>query len=155
MPAAPLFLHIISLVVLFGGAVGGLMVHRVLVSTIRTAPLNAAPLGMAAGRLGITAQIGALLMLLSGLNLMASRGWADWGSGWLSVKLSIYVLLVLNGFLVAKPTSIKLMAQMSRGATADAGIVRKLVGRLDLFYVAQFAGLFAILALAVFGPRRG
>ena len=155
MSAAPLFLHIVALTVLVAGGVGGLLVHRVLVATIRSSPQQAAPLGLLAGRCGITAQIGALLMLLSGLYLMASRGWADWGTTWLSIKLTIYVLLVANGFLLAKPTGAKLGAELSRGPAADTGVVSKLIGRLDMFYVLQLIGLVAIFALATFGPRAG
>ena len=80
---------------------------------------------------------------------MASEHWAFWGQGWLTVKLALFVLLVLNGPLVARPAAQRLAVALTSGASQE---VAASLRRLDVFDVVQVAGLAAIVILAVLKP---
>src|SRR4051812_39674128 len=94
-----LSLHLLTLLVLAAGGVGGLFLHFALRRALPEAPAQAAAIGRVGAAFGATASIAALLMPVTGVLLMASRGWYDWGQPWLSTKLALFVLLFLNGLL--------------------------------------------------------
>lgn len=146
-----LYFHILSLIVLAGGVVGGLVMHAALSKTAASSPANMAAFGKLSMRFGITAQLGALCMLASGLFLASSRGWVDMSRPWLHIKLTLFVLVALNGIFVARPTGAKLGAAYATNA-ADP-IIPSLLRRLSVFHVVQLIGLAAIIAFGVFGPR--
>jgi uncharacterized membrane protein len=153
MATTALYLHLLSLLVLAAGGLGGLFVHLLFRDALRAGSPGAAHLGQLGARFGMMATIGALLLLASGTFLLASRGWADVGQTWLSVKLGIFVVLFLNGAFVARPTGDRLGAVLSAGPAAAMGEAHGLVKRLTMFYAVQLTGLAAIIALAVFGPN--
>lgn len=150
-----LLFHLVALTVLACGGLGGGLLHIRLRNALRTAPAQAGALGPLAMNFGIVAQIGALLMLLSGIALLASRGWADWGQHWLSTKLTIFVIMVANGVLVAKPAGARLASAAARAATGEdtRADVAAAVQRLGTFHLVQLVGFLAIIALGVLGPR--
>jgi uncharacterized membrane protein SirB2 len=98
-----LLLHMLGIIVLSGGAVGGLILDRVVWRNLATAPQQAAAAGRVSRYFPIVAQLGAAVMLLSGVLLLAARNWAFVGQPWLTLKLALFILLLLNGMLVAKP----------------------------------------------------
>ena len=154
-PAA-LALHLLALVLLAAGGVGGLFLHVALRRAMSNAP-KAAAIGQVGAAFGAVATGAALLMLVTGLLLMASRGWQDWGQPWLSAKLAIFTLLFLNGLLVAKPTAPRLGAGLAaaarQGEGADLAAVRGPLVRMGRFHVVQSLGLVGLILLGVFGPR--
>jgi uncharacterized membrane protein len=151
MVGPAVLIHILSLLLLAGGGVGAIVMHAALEPNATASAANMATFGRLSMRFGIAAQIGALCMLLSGLFLLSTRGWADIHQPWLHLKLTIFVLLVLNGVFVARPTGQKISAVYARNA-ADPEIA-KLFRRMNIFHVVQMIGLAAIVGLGVLGPR--
>lgn len=145
-----LAVHLVSLTILAGGGVGAFVMQTAVNASIRRSASEAAVLANTMLRYAVTAQLGAMLMLLSGLGLMAERHWGDWGHPWLMVKLSIFVILVLTGPLIARPAGAALVSALTAGGSpaAVAGPLR----RLTLFHLVQKGGLVAIIVLAVLKP---
>lgn len=144
-----LAVHLVSLTVLAGGAVGAFVIHGALASTVQRSSSEAGVLAKSMMRYSLTAQLGSLLMLLSGLGLLAARQWADWGHPWLSIKLAIFVVLALNGPLVGRRAGTALGAALANGEpTSAVGLLR----RFTVFHVVQLTGLVVIIVLAVFRP---
>lgn len=144
-----LAIHLLCFAVLAGGALGAKVLHGAMRGQIAGAPAQAAVLLSAMLRFSIVAQVGAGLMLVSGVGLLWVEHWAYWGHGWLYAKLALYVLLVLNGPLVARPTAKQLLGALeSGGGAAVAAPLR----RLEVFHTVQVAGLTAIVLLAVLKP---
>jgi hypothetical protein len=63
----------------------------------------------------------------------------------------LFVALLLNGILVARPTGPKIGMTASRNPNDPA--IPGLLKRLTIFHFVQLTGLVSIIALAVFGPR--
>jgi uncharacterized membrane protein len=148
MPFA-LAIHLLCFAVLAGGSIGAKVLHGAMRARIESAPAQAAVLLGAMLRFSIVAQIGAGLMLLSGLGLLQVEHWAYWGHGWLMTKLAVFVVLILNGPLVARPTAARLLDALNAGGGAAVAAPLK---RLEIFHMVQVTGLVAIVLLAVLKP---
>jgi uncharacterized membrane protein len=142
--------HLICFAILAAGGLGAKVLHGAMRAAIGGAPGDAVVLLRTMLRFSIVAQVGAGLMLLSGLGLLASEHWAYWGTGWLSAKIALFVLLVLNGPLVARPAAKQLLGALTSGSTGDAVAIP--LRRLDVFATVQVIGLVAIVLLAVLKP---
>jgi uncharacterized membrane protein len=145
-----LAIHLLCFAVLAGGSVGAKVVHGALRAAIARSPAEGAIVLKMMLRFAIVAQIGAGLMLLSGIGLLSSEHWAFWGQRWLTVKLVVFVLVVLNGPLVARPAAKRLLGALTSGATGDA--VAAPLARLSVFHTVQLIGFVAIVLLAVLKP---
>jgi hypothetical protein len=143
--------HLVSLTILAGGAVGAIVMHMALSAAVRRSAAEASALAGTMLRFALTAQIGAVLMLLTGVGLLAERQWADWGRPWLMVKLALFVLLVLAGPIIARPAGASLREALAAAGSNVAGVAGAL-RRLTLFHAVQKAGLIAIIVLAVLRP---
>jgi hypothetical protein len=143
--------HFVSLTVLAGGGVGAMVMHLALSAAVRRSAIEASALAGTMLRFALTAQLGAILMALTGLALLAERQWADWGHLWLMVKLALFVLLVLAGPIIARPAGASLQQALGAGGSNDPGVAAAL-RRLSLFHVVQKSGLIAIIVLAVLRP---
>lgn len=144
-----LAIHLLCLTILSGGSLGAKILHGAMRGKIQSAPSQAALLGTAMLRFSVVAQIGGVLMLVSGIGLLSAEHWAYWGTGWLYAKLGVYAVLMLNGPLVARPAANQLLAALNSGGGAAVAAPLK---RLEIFHVVQVTGLVAIVLLAVLKP---
>ena len=145
-----LAVHFLSFGLVATGVIGGDVVDGAIRGALRRGAAQEA--GAVAGlmlRLALCAQIGAGLMLLTGVGLLAEGHWARWGQGWLTVKLILFGVLILNGPLVARPAAVALRTALQAGKSD--GTVAPL-RRLALFHVVQTTGLIGIVVLAVLKP---
>ena len=151
-----LLVHFVALGLLSGAAVGGAVVDVMFWRRLRRAPAEAAALTPFMVALSTVAPLGAGLLLLSGVSLLASVHFVLWGMLWLNVKLVLFVLLVLNGALLAGPTSRRIHALMPAwiGAPGKRGEVgaelERLQRRTRFFHISENLGFVAILVMAVF-----
>ncbi|MBI3791734.1 MAG: hypothetical protein HY275_12770 [Gemmatimonadetes bacterium] len=150
MFAAALLAHLASFAILATGSLGGLLVHQALVAQLAVPGATVAPLLRLGARLGLVARVGSVLMLASGLTLMAARGWGDWGHPWLMAKLALWLFLSANGMVVGGPAG---AAAAQALATGNAALAMPALGRLGRFHLVQGIGTLAMVALGVFGPR--
>lgn len=144
-----LAIHLLCLTILSGGSLGAKVLHGAMRGKMEGAPAQAAVLLTAMLRFAVVAQIGAGLMLVSGVGLLSAERWAYWGTGWLYTKLAVFVILVLNGPLVARPASNELLAALNAGGGSAAAAPLR---RLEIFHTVQVIGLVAIVLLAVLKP---
>ena len=145
-----LAIHLLGFALLAGGSIGATVLHSVMRAKIASTPAQAAVLLSAMLRCSIVAQIGAGLMLVSGIGLLAVENWAWWGAGWLYTKLALFVMLVINGPFVARPAAVQLLGALESGSSGDA--VAAPLKRLEIFHTVQVAGLVGIVLLAVLKP---
>lgn len=145
-----LAIHLLCFAVLAGGSLGAKVLHGAMRGKIENIPAQAAVLLSAMLRFSIVAQVGAGLMLVSGIGLLATEHWGYWGQGWLYAKLALFVLLVVNGPFVARPAAMQLLGALESGRTGDAVAVP--LKRLEMFHTVQVAGLVGIVLLATLKP---
>ena len=144
-----LFFHIIGIFLIAGGLVGAVLTESIFWNYIRQGSEKAkamVPLLLLFPRVIIS---GAMLMLITGLLMLYGVHWVFWGQTWLSLKLILFILLVLNGRLVGK----KLFASIAAGLQSPDHEIRALLPlktRLTRFHIMQYCMLLALLALVIF-----
>jgi uncharacterized membrane protein len=145
-----LAVHILSFGLVATGVIGGDVVDGAIRGALRRgAPQEAGAIAGMMLRLAVAAQVGAGLLILTGVGLLAEAHWARWGQGWLTVKLILVGVLILNGPLVARPAAVALRTALQAGKLdATAPPLR----RLALFHIVQTSGLIGIVVLAVLKP---
>lgn len=144
-----LAIHLLCFAFLAGGSLGAKVLHGAMRAQLGS-PAQAALLLSTMLRFSIVAQIGGGLMLVSGIGLLATEHWAYWGSGWLYAKLGLFVVLMANGPLVARPAAMQLLGALESGGSGVA--VTAPLKRLEIFHMVQVAGLAGIVLLAVLKP---
>ena len=145
-----LAIHLLCFAFLAAGSLGAKVLHGAMRAKIVGSPAQAALLLSTMLRFSIVAQIGGGLMLVSGIGLLATEHWAYWGQGWLYAKLALFVLLMANGPLVARPAAMQLLGVLESGGSGAA--VTAPLQRLEIFHTVQVAGLVGIVLLAVLKP---
>jgi hypothetical protein len=153
MPHA-LLLHLLSLTIISAGLLGSVTIYLAFRKALTAAPAQLPGLGSIFPRFAIVTQIGLGLMILSGLAVMASKGWSDWGQTWLTVKFVIIIILFLNGNIVGKATGMRMGKALAQGGMppAENPVVLAAVKTLAVYYAVQVVGLAAIICLAVLKP---
>jgi len=149
-----LLLHLLSLTVITGGLVGSLTTYLMFRKAIHAAPAQLPGLGRLMPIFGMVTQAGLLLMIISGLLLMKSRGWGDWGQTWLSVKLGLIVLLFANAHVVAMPIGKRIGQALATGGMppGENPEVLRAVRNLAYFWAVQVVGMISIISVAVLKP---
>jgi hypothetical protein len=143
-----ILLHIIGIMLIGGGSIGSLFVENAFWKKAKQSPNEALLLAPLMQQLPIVIIVGSVLMLASGLLLLYVANWAYIYQPWLLIKLVLYIILMLNGALVAKP----LGAQIARMvATYPAhSQLHSLQKKMTRFHLVQFTLLLAVFVLAVF-----
>lgn len=160
-----LFLHMVGLFFIAGGALGAIVAERLLWQQVHRHKLSLATALLPLLRqFPVVIQAGSLLMLLSGLLMLQQVEWSYWGQFWLMGKLVLYVLLLLNGLLVAKPLGgqvAKTLMQQSAtvemaGSKDDLNSIAdglpRLRRRMYLFTATQIGMLLLLFVLSTFKP---
>src|SRR5262249_27894204 len=136
--------HFIALIILAGGAVGGLIVDKIFWKRVFTAPAEAVTLAPALIAASKAAPMGAGLLLLTGLSILGSVHFSYWGTTWLPVKLILFVFLALNGGLVGGRTVRRVAALLPQRLAAEGAAatriddeLRRLEQRLRIFHITE------------------
>ncbi|HXS54842.1 MAG TPA: DUF2269 family protein [Hanamia sp.] len=146
-----LFFHIVGITLLAGGAVGGLILERQLYRYVLATPDKAIALAPLMSRYPVVIQIGAVVMLLSGLTMLAALHWIVVSQDWFIIKMILYVGLILNGSLVARPTGLQLKALIMQPVTAETNSrFLSLKRKMTIFHITEFSMLIAIYLLAIY-----
>jgi uncharacterized membrane protein len=149
-----LLLHLLSLTVITGGMIGSLTIYLVFRKAVHSAPAQLPGLGRMFPIFGMLTSAGLLLMIVSGLLLMRSRGWGDWGQTWLTVKLVIVALLFANAHIVALPIGKRMGQALAKGGMppGENPVVVRALRSLAVFWAVQVTGMAIIIWLAVLKP---
>jgi uncharacterized membrane protein len=149
-----LLLHLISLTVITGGMIGSVTTYLTFRKAVHSAPPQLPGLGRLFPIFGIMTQAGLLLMIISGLLVMKSREWGDWGQTWLTVKLVLVLLLFLNAHMVALPISKRMGQALANGGMppGENPEVLRALRSLGVFWMVQVTGMIVVICLAVLKP---
>ncbi|MGN6600797.1 MAG: DUF2269 family protein [Ginsengibacter sp.] len=146
-----LFFHIIGITLIAGGSIGGLVLERQVYRYFNQTPSKAVVLAPLMSRYPIIIQSGALLMLLSGLTMLYTLHWAVASELWFIIKMCLYVALILNGLLVAKPTGMKLGKLLALPQTEETNKqFHSLKRKMTIFHISEFSMLVMIYVLAIY-----
>jgi hypothetical protein len=163
-----LLVHLMCLGVFGASSVGGIALDRALWTAAgRGRYSEALVLAQTGGRLGRMAQFASLFTLASGLGMLASTNFVQWGGLWLYGKIALFIALGAYGGAVGGRAGRRLVALLSEraeaaapaalagagGATAAApsvdGELAALRSTFATFHVVMPAMLVAVLLLVV------
>ena len=108
--------------------------------------------------IGLLSPVGILLMLLTGIGNMHVRGLGLFTESWLSAKIVVFVIAMINGLLFGARARkrARLISQMADGSAPHGtdGTINVLDKQMRLFYIIQFVLLLIILTLSIVKPGR-
>lgn len=147
-----LFIHIIGITCIAGGSIGGLVLEAHIWKHIRESPEKVHVLGPLMSKYPVIIQAGTLLMLLSGLLMLSTLGWAVAGQWWFIIKMLLVVALVLNGMLVAKPNGARLRTLVPGIIKGDnvQDEISRVKRNMTMFHISELTMLLVVYLLAVF-----
>lgn len=155
---AAVALHLITLLFVAGGGIGGLLMHVALGRAIANNPADGLPIAKTGLLFATVARTAAQLMIVSGLWLMYSRGWGDATKPWLLGKFAIFIILSLNGAIVGQKAGGKLVGALiafasGREVEQARATIASSMQTMHRFHLVQVGGLATMVLLGVFGPR--
>ena len=164
--SACLFVHLLGFAAVSGAVVCDMIVHVAFFRSVKRHPAHAPSLVPLMQTLGSVASAGGVLSLTSAVGLLAPLGFAFWSSLWLLVKVTLFVLLTLNGalFAASRKRRVAAVAQawaaLAHGSEAPVAMgsrhaevaseLRRLERHLGVFHASELLGVLALLAAAVF-----
>jgi hypothetical protein len=156
---ASLLVHLMCLAVFGASSIGGIALDRALWSAANRGRYSEAlVLAQTGALLGRLAQFASILTLLSGLGMLASTNFVQWGGLWLYGKIALFVALGAYGGAVGGRSGRRLVALLSQRAAAPStapGVDAELAGlrtTFATFHVVMPAMLVAVLVLVVVRP---
>jgi len=144
-----LFFHIIGIFLIAGGLVGTILTESVFWKYVGQGSEKAkamVPLLLLFPRVIIS---GAILMLITGLLMLYGVHWVFLGQTWLTLKLILFILLILNGRLVGKRLFAGIAAEL-QSPNQQTHALLALKTRLTRFHIIQYCMLLGLLALVIF-----
>lgn len=166
-----LFLHIIGIVALAGGSIGTYILDSWFWKIYDTEPEKAFVVAQASQKLPFLTQVGSGLMFLSGFILLFYYQFSIVGQLWMILKLILFVLMAVNGAVVAGRTGKQIRQLMpqwialnSKVAVAPKGITAPLTGdkeqlrtellsaknKMNFFHISENAMFLITIFLGVF-----
>jgi uncharacterized membrane protein len=144
-----LVLHIIGIVLLAGTSVFGYLIINQVWKSIVQEKQRAIALGGIARFLPVLIRIGAALLIISGVAMVAIYHGTIAEQVWFRIKIALVVLIILNVVLLARPAETALKAVLF-GEGAAANNIQALKRKFDRFYQVQFFLLIVIFVLSAF-----
>lgn len=144
-----LLLHIFGIFCIAGGSIGSVILERRFWKLAYESPNTAKNFLPVLKTYPMIIQVGSLLMILSGLLMLQSLSWMLWGETWFYIKLSLFVLLILNGILVAKPTAGKIAKELNAPAP-DKTVLGTLQKKMRVFHTTEYAMMVILLVVTMF-----
>lgn len=145
-----LVLHLSGLVIMAGTTIVDYSVFKTFWKQIDRGEPSSAGLMEATSKFSRLIGIGAALLVLTGIGMMAITHGAFGEQLWFRIKFGLVIILILNGILAGRRQALKLKTVIeSSGATlaAEAFVIR---ARLSRFYLVQLIIFFVIVFLSVF-----
>jgi uncharacterized membrane protein len=145
-----LVLHLSGLVIMAGTTVVDYSVFKTFWKQIDRGEPRSAGLMEAASKFSRLIGIGAALLILTGIGMMAITHGAFGEQLWFRIKFGLVIILILNGILAGRRQALKLGTVIENSGTtlaAEAFVIR---ARLSRFYLVQLCLFLLIVFLSVF-----
>lgn len=108
-------------------------------------------------QIGLLSPFGSLIILFSGIGNMYFDGYTVFSHGWLTAKIILFAVLVVNGGMINPPLMrkrMRLLEQLVEGNAPEG--VEEMLGKYNrqqsIFLLVQSAVILVILYLSVYKP---
>jgi hypothetical protein len=144
-----LFLHIVGIFLIAGGSLGSVITESVFWKNIRAGSVKAKGIAPLLVKFPPVIIKGAMLMIISGMLMLYSVDWIFWGQAWFTIKLLLFVALILNGRFMGRPTFVKIVVE-TQSEKPQLSALLKLKGKITRFHIIQFTMLALLVAMVIF-----
>ena len=151
--AIGLIAHIIGLTFIAGGCIGSIFIETHVWKQLKDAPYRTVVLLTVLRRFPLIINIGSLLLLSSGMMMLVADDWIQIKPRWFIAKMALYVLINLNGLLVAGPSTAKLVQLLPGLVETDPALnadLSSIKNRMRFFHFSTFAMLLLVYILSVY-----
>jgi hypothetical protein len=146
---AGLFIHMVAIILVGGGSVGGVMVEKQLWKKIKDRSSEAkALLPLVKSTAGLI-MAGIVVFLVSGLIMLYSVHWAYLSQPWFVIKFCLFLMLPLRGALIGRPTMVRVGSQVNQDIN-NLPEFMKLKSKMNRFHMIQYLIVATILFLVIF-----
>ena len=144
-----LYIHMIALIIVGGGSIGGTIVEKQLWKKIEAGSGDAKTILPILKSTAQFIQIGLILLVVSGLLMLFSVNWVFLSQTWFMVKFSLFILLPIRGAIVGKPTVKKIGRQVQEDIN-NLPAFMKLKAKMNRFHFIQYTLVAVIIFLVIF-----
>ena len=144
-----LVLHLTALVLMAGTTLVDYLAYSSLWRSFEQEERPIALLGMMA-KLPRVAGIGAALLILTGIGMMALTHGVFGEQLWFRIKFGLVILVILNSLLVGRRQGVKLRRMLDIGKPLIAGDTNRIRTALTRFHLSQLLLFLFIIFLSVF-----
>jgi hypothetical protein len=146
-----LVLHIVGLVLAGGVSISNLIIFKELWAQYESHNPDSSTVFKTISKLQPLGMAGLMLLILSGISMLATVHWSFLSMRWLQLKLVLVVLIFVNGFTLGRTQALKLAALMSenkkKDEPADVALLRR---NFRLFQLTQLSLVLLIVVLSIF-----
>lgn len=144
-----LMLHLTALVLMAGTTLVDYLAYASLWKSFDQEERPAALLNMM-DRLPRVIGIGAAMLILTGIGMMALMYGVFGEQLWFRIKFGLVILVVLNGLLIGRRQGVKLRRILNNNKPILTAEVNRIKSRLGRFHLAQLLLFLLIIFLSVF-----
>lgn len=147
-----LVLHIIGLTMMAGATLTDYVVFRQFWKYFSIDQQKAFTIREAVSKVPVVIRIGAALLILSGITMMALTKGVFGEQIWFRIKFALVLVVIANALLVGRRQGIRLNSILAAGATGNDAVA-KLAGiknNINVFHLSQLACFTTIFVLSVF-----
>lgn len=145
-----LVLHLIGLTIMAGTTVVDFTTFKTFWKQFYEDKEKSMGLLMATSKFSRLTGIGAALLVVTGIGMMALTNGIFGEQLWFRIKIGIVVALMLNGLFFGRRLGIKLRKTLSADAPYLTAQINRIRVNLNIFFTLQFILFFCIVFLSVF-----
>ena len=141
--------HLVALVLMAGTTMVDYLAYSSLWRSLEQQERPIAMINMMA-KLSRVAGIGAALLILTGIGMMALTHGIFGEQLWFRIKFGLVVLVILNSLLIGRRQGIKLRGMLNTGKPLNTGEMNRIRTALTRFHLSQLLLFLFIVFLSVF-----
>jgi len=144
--------HITGLTMMAGATLAHYITFKQFWKQVRNDKPKGLAIREAMSKLPLLVGIGFILLIISGVGMMAITRGAFGEQIWFRIKFGLIILIILNGLAIGRKQDLKLTKILSEG-TSGKDVVAKLLrvkNNLNQYHIAQLAFFLIIFILSVF-----
>jgi uncharacterized membrane protein len=145
-----LVLHLTGFVLFAGTTIVDFVAYRQFWKLVGKDKSQAIVIGQALAKFPVLMGMGIILLILSGVGMMAMTNGVFGEQLWFRLKFGLVILLIANGLLVGRREGVILRRIIAESEIDHFEEIKKRKRNLTIFYPIQLTLFFIILLLSVF-----
>ena len=145
-----LTIHLIGFVMVAGTTIADFIAFRQFWNQYELDAVKGRAVFQALSKFPILFRIGIILIILSGVAMMAITRGVFGEQLWFRIKFALVIVVILNALIIGTRQSLRLRGILNADISGNSVKIASVKSNLKLFHYAQLTFLFIILFLSVF-----